>query len=125
MPDDWRCFDSYQIHYLSQHPDFAVEIDCNEKQQLVGRLRFLEAGQALLPNGPAADGVLYVYYELDRFADVLRILREEKPLLMYVDVDTGVGAVSTAHEPAARTKGPSWSTPGRRPRPAGRRRGRA
>lgn len=106
MPVDWRSFDSYKVSYLSRHNNFAVEIDCNDDKTLVGRLRFVDEGQYQFDNGPQPDGVLYIYYKLARFNDIMQILREEKPLLMYVDTDTGTGAVSTGpYEPVGEEEG--------------------
>lgn len=107
MPLEWRSFDSYKISYLSGHNNFAVEVNCNDDKTLVGRLRFVDEGQFQFANSLGPDGILYVYYPLKRFPDVLEILREEKPLLMYVDTDSGTGSLSTGpYEPVGEDEGP-------------------
>ena len=98
----WKDFDSYQLKYVSDSGFTgnvnAGEIDCYKSNAFVARICFIKAGIPMLANA-VNSGAPYVYYPLARFGDVIGILRYEKPLGLYVDTVSHVGAVSTGVEP--------------------------
>ena len=94
-------FNSYRIRYNSNKAsnpnktEAAVIIYFNNKN--VGALRFREV-LPLPVNVLNLDGTAELYYHLDRFNDIITILRYEKPLRVQVTSD-GDGRVYTGFEP--------------------------
>ena len=102
MPVIWKDFDSYQVGYVSDSGFTgnvnACEINCFKSNSFVARICFIKAGIAL-PANAVYSGAPYIYYPLSQFGDIIGILRYEKPLGLYVDTDSHVGAISTGGEP--------------------------
>jgi hypothetical protein len=102
MPLVWKDFDSYQFGYVSDSGFSgnvnACEINCFKAGTFVGRIVFIKEGK-VIPANALYSGAPYVYYPLSQFGDVITTLRYEKPLSMYVDSDSHIGAITSGQEP--------------------------
>jgi hypothetical protein len=102
MPIVWKDFDSYSFWYVSDSGFAgtvnAAQIECYKAGAFIGRLNFIKEGETL-PANDVIGGYPYVYYHLSSFRDVIATLRYDKPLVLYVDSDSHVGAIGTGTEP--------------------------
>ena len=98
----WKDFDSYQLGYVSDSGFTgtvnACEINCFKSNAFVARICFIKEGKTI-PANAVYSGAPYIYYPLSQFGDVIGTLRYEKPLSLYLDTDSHVGAITTANEP--------------------------
>jgi hypothetical protein len=98
-----KAIDSYRIAYNSDNhqtiPGMSAYIHLNGKDnKMFGTLRFVE--ESPLPkNIINEDGTFDVFYHLDRFNDVITILRYEKPLWFHLDDNFKSGQIQALHEP--------------------------
>ena len=94
-------FDTYQYQYVSDSGFAgtvnACEIKCYKAGVEVVRICLIKAG-ASMPANAVHSGVLYLYYPLSQFDDVIGIFRYEKALSAYLDTGTNVGAIISAVE---------------------------
>ena len=98
-------FDSYAIEYLSQDSSREAVISCYQGTKTVARIEFVKNGEPLPPNFGQYQNS-YLYYRLSRFQNIVSLLREEKPLQIIVNTNTGVGSISTAsQEPTGEEEG--------------------
>ncbi len=103
-------FDAYQIFYYTQYPSppgFEAIIQAYQAGVFVGRIAFYSG--AVPPNGtiaPLGVTVPSIHYSLSRFNDVIEILRQEKPLYLYLDTTSGIGILATTDkEPVGEQEG--------------------
>ena len=98
-----KAIDSYRIAYNSDNqqtiPKMSAFIDLNGKDnKMIGTLRFVE--EFPLPrNIINEDGTFEVFYHLDRFNDIITILRYEKPLWFHLDDHFKSVQIQALHEP--------------------------
>jgi hypothetical protein len=101
-------FDSYQFWCLSDSgfsgTVSAAEINCYKGGTFVGRLRFIKEGATMWPNS-LVGSVVYLNYPLARFSEIIASLRHEKPLTIYLDTVSLMGAVGTGSEPVGEEEG--------------------
>ena len=101
MPALWTDFDSYQYGYVSDAGFTgsvnACEINCYKANAQVARICLIKAGLPL-PANAVHSGVLYLYYPLSQFGDIIGIFRYEKAFGISLDTDTNVGAITSAVE---------------------------
>jgi hypothetical protein len=91
-------FDGYKIWYYSGHP-YEVLIYVYKGTKYVGRIVFFKDGSAIPPNASYPEPS--IHYPLSRFNDVINILREEKPLYLFLNLDNKIGTLATTDiEPA-------------------------
>ena len=99
-----REFTQYLVYYLTGgSPSVGVphsaEIDCFDASgQRAGALYF-HSGNAKLPQNQETVNGIYLYFRMTRFADVMDLLRHEKPLSLNLDTDSKVGYLGTSAEP--------------------------
>jgi hypothetical protein len=99
-----RSFTKYVVYYLSGNsPAVGVpqdaEIDCfTADNQRAGALLFYPENLPLPANRDTVNGI-YLYFRPDRFADLMTLLREEKPLYLGLDTVSKHGCVGTSFEP--------------------------
>ncbi|HLL73413.1 MAG TPA: hypothetical protein VK363_18380 [Pyrinomonadaceae bacterium] len=86
-------FDSYMLWYYSGHPYEAL-IYCYKAGTYVGRIVFFKDGSSIPPNNNSSGPS--IHYALSRFNDVTTILRHEKPLYLFLNLDNLIGMVATA-----------------------------
>lgn len=96
--------DSYAIQYLSTkdgagHDMPLANIHCfnGESHEMVATLRFLNTGTLPL-NGydpSSTSNVIYIYFHISLFHDIIDIFRYEKPLQINFDESTLEGWLST------------------------------
>ena len=105
MPSYQQQFDQYRIFYMTGGAEVPL-IDCYNGTALVGKLVFHFSGTGLPPNLVTSSGVIYLRYAIGQFADVIGILREEKPLFLRLSTPSGVGYLATAgSEPVGEEEG--------------------
>jgi len=92
-------FNSYQISYHSHNPAVTSRMAANVplyfNNQVLGVLRFVE--ESPLPKNvldPVTED-FDVFYHLDRFNDIINILRYEKPL--WISIDDNLNAQIVTH----------------------------
>ena len=99
MPVIWKDFDSYQYGYVSDSgfdgTVNACEINLYKANSQVARICLIKAG-ATMPANAVHSGVLYLYYPLSQFGDIIGIFRYEKAFTVSLDTDTNVGAITSA-----------------------------
>ena len=88
-------FDSYRLWYYSGDKLLAV-IHCYKGTVFVGRISFFREGDpvppnANLPNGPS------IHFPSRSFNDVINILRQERPLYLFLNLETLGGTVANTH----------------------------
>ena len=97
MPVISKDFDTYQCQYVSDSGFTgsvnACEIKCYKSNTQVARICLIKTGVPM-PANAVNSGVLYLYYPLSQFGDIIGIFRYEKVLGVYLDTDTNVGAIS-------------------------------
>jgi len=92
-------FDAYMVWYYSGHPYEAL-VYCYKAGAYVGRIVFFKDGSAIPPNANYASGPS-IHYPLSRFGNVIDILRYEKPLYLFLNLDNLIGILGTnEQEPA-------------------------
>jgi hypothetical protein len=105
-----RDFTRYVLYYISgSSPTIGVpqdaEIDCfDDNGKRSGIIYFYPDNVPLPSNRDTVNGI-YLYYKLTRFADVMTMLKEEKPLYLYLDTTNKSGYVGTSLEPIGEQEG--------------------
>ncbi|MEU4765896.1 hypothetical protein AB0H12_21820 [Actinosynnema sp. NPDC023794] len=100
-------FDSYSIVHSSNNSQYEADIACfiTGTVGLIGRILFFKDGTPPPPNVLLAYGP-EIHFPLSRFPEVVDTLRQEKPLYLWLDTDSLVGAVGTTDkEPAGEEEG--------------------
>ena len=96
-------FDEYSFGYYSQHPQMDASIYLWQGETRVATLDFIKRGQPIPKNNYYPDpgsGGIYLYFEAERFDEVLTILQFEKTLRVWIELDNYVGGIVTSeHEP--------------------------
>ena len=103
-------FTRYIVYYLSGGSPSngvpqEVEIDCfDDKFNRKGIIYFFPESAELPANNININGI-YLYFRLSRFADVMTILKEEKPLYLNLNTTNLVGYIGTGSEPVGEQEG--------------------
>jgi hypothetical protein len=101
MPVIFTDFDTYQYGYVSDAGFTgsvnACEINCYKSNTQVARICLIKAGLPL-PANAVHSGVLYLYFPLSQFGDIIGIFRYEKAINISLDTDTSVGEINNAVE---------------------------
>lgn len=87
-------FDAYKIWYSSGHP-YESHIYCYKAGRYVGRMVFFKDGATIPANANYSSGPS-IHYSLSRFDHIVGILRYEKPLYLFLNVDNLIGHVATS-----------------------------
>ena len=87
-------FDSYKYWYYSGHPYEAL-IYCSQAGNYVGRIVFFNDDAAIPPNANYTSGPS-IHFPLSRFNDIITMLRYEKPLYLFLNLNNLIGIVATA-----------------------------
>ena len=110
MPNVQRDFTRYVVYYISgSSPSTNIpqdaEIDCfTDKGERAGAIYFYPDNVQLPSNQNTVNGI-YLYYKMSRFADVMTMLKEEKPFYLYLDTTRKSGYVGTGTEPVGEQEG--------------------
>ncbi|QFZ20745.1 hypothetical protein [Saccharothrix syringae] len=100
-------FDSYSIVHSSNNSGYEADIACftTGTTNMIGRIIFFKDGAPVPPNVSLAYGP-EIHFPLSRLREVVDTLRQEKPLYLWLDTDSLVGAVGTTDkEPAGEEEG--------------------
>jgi hypothetical protein len=92
-------FDAYKLSY-SRAGELvgSGSVTFYSGQTSVGSIIFRQSGSTL--NAPnLVDGKIWLYYPLSSFHDIVDILRNERPLHLYLDPDSKFGGIGTETEP--------------------------
>ncbi len=96
-------FDSYKLWYCSGHPYEAL-IYVYKKCSYVGSIIFYKDGTDIPANVSYPEPS--IHFPLSRFNDVMTILREEKPLYLFLNENSRIGMVGTCElEPTGEQEG--------------------
>jgi len=94
-----KSFDNYKVFYYSQYNDLKCYVYLYQGTSYQGRLAFHEDGSAI-PDNAAYSGNPTLNYPVSEFANVMEILREEKPLNITLNEANGIGTLATSqYEP--------------------------
>ena len=105
-----REFTKYCVYYISGNTPAIgcpqdAEIDCfTETNDRAGIIYFFPDGLPLPPNRDTVNGI-YLYFRMNRFADVMTMLKEEGPLHLTLDTSNGAGYIGTNFEPIGEQEG--------------------
>lgn len=105
-----RTFTEYCVYYITgSSPTIGLpqdaEIDCfNENMERAGIIYFFPDNVSLPANQDTVNGI-YLYYHTSRFSDVMTMLKEEKPLYLYLDTISSSGYIGTGNEPVGEQEG--------------------
>ena len=101
MPMIWTGFDTYQYGYVTDSGFTgnvnACEINCYKANTQAARICLIKAG-ATMPANAVHDGVIYLYFPLSQFGDIIAMFRYEKALNISLDTDSNVGEINNAVE---------------------------
>ncbi len=89
--------DRYSVVYMTGGNE-SPSINCFDGQTYVAKLVFHDLAGPLPPNAMIQLGgrdVLYLRYRLGQFADVIDILRNEKPLFLQLTTPSLIGFLAT------------------------------
>jgi len=94
---------SYRIAYNSDNhqavPRMSAPIHLSDKDNnSIGTLRFVD-DSPLPKNIINQDETFDIFYHIDRFNDIINILRYEKPLWVYIDTQFKSGQIQAIREP--------------------------
>jgi hypothetical protein len=105
-----RDFTRYAVYYISGNTPAiglpqSAEIDCfTDTGQRAGIICFYPDPLPLPSNENTINGI-YLYYRPDRFADVMTMLKEEKPVTLFFDTANKSGGLVTGFEPVGEQEG--------------------
>ena len=103
-------FEKYLINHWAKGATFVNEIFLYESGPIVGYIRFFPKGQApqsLVSSPP--DSKFFLFYEIERYQEIIDTLRYEKPLRGYVAWDANnmvtQGVIGTGPEAIGEQEG--------------------
>lgn len=103
-----KAFDSYKVWYYSNF-SYEALIYCYQGTKYVGRIVFMKDDATLPRNGyasPFGDPQVSLHMPIKKFNDVINLLREEKPLYLFLNVRPGIGILGTEDfEPVGEEEG--------------------
>ncbi len=105
-----RSFTTYVVYYITGgSPAIGLaqeaEIDCfDEKMERAGIIYFFPDNVPLPANQNTVNGI-YLYFRSSRFSDVMTMLKDEKPLYLYLDTVNSSGYIGTGNEPVGEQEG--------------------
>ena len=104
-------FDSYKIWYYSGF-HYEALIYFYKDKKYVGRIAFFKDGNPIPPNiifdpfNIPSNSAPSIHYPLSRFNDVANMLKEEKPLYLFLNIDNKIGILATTDfEPVGEEEG--------------------
>jgi hypothetical protein len=98
MPTEYKNFNKYYIYYETKEGQITnTNIQVYNDNQSIGYINFTEK-LPVSKNSISNEGKITVRYHIDRFNDIINILRYEKPLRIYIDNESLRGGISTASE---------------------------
>ena len=104
MPYVTREFTQYLVYYMTGGSASVgvpqdAEIDCFDSSGKRAGALYFYSGSGRLPQNQDTVNGIYLYYRMTRFADVMSLLQNEKPLYLNLNTDNKVGYISTSNEP--------------------------
>ena len=102
-------FTKYQLYYVTGNSPAKglpqeAEIDCFTDTNVRAGIIYFYPDDIPLPANQNTVNGIYLYFRPRRFADIMAILREEKPLYLYL-YPNGAGYVGTNFEPVGEQEG--------------------
>ena len=94
MPTIRRDFDSYKLWYSSGHP-YECHIYCYLGVSYVGRIVFYK-DDVVIPDNVNLWSGPSIHYAISRFDHIIGILRYEKPLYLFLNLDNQIGLLATS-----------------------------
>jgi len=100
MATTTKPFDNYTVQIRGGTEGRIALLLCYQGASYVGRIAFYEDGTELVPDylfHPGTQEEVRIIMPMKRFGAVMSIVRNEKPLALYIDVDRGPGAATIGH----------------------------
>lgn len=88
----------YSLSYVSTTRSVTAAINCFDENKQVGTILFVRKGQTI-PENSERDGRISLFFEESHFANVVDILRNEKPVYLSLHPTLKIGGVGTDKEP--------------------------
>ena len=95
MPYEYKNFNNYSIFYNTKEGQVTPNIFVNNDNENIGNIYFLDK-LPISKNSISNQGKITIRYHIDRFNDIINILRYEKPLKIYIDTESLNGGIRTA-----------------------------
>lgn len=98
-------FDSYRMYYYSA-PQYSwdARIDLFNGRKAVATLLFMKAGQAI-PANTVNGSIFRLHFGIGHLAEIVALLRYEKPLYVHLNTSNGIGTLATSDEPVGEQEG--------------------
>jgi hypothetical protein len=91
-----KSFDNYKVQYTGSKRELPLaSISCFDADEWVGLLEFWER-RSSVRDPFLLDGKIVLSFDLDRFSDVVDVLRNERPLKLFLNPDGNWGSVLTS-----------------------------
>lgn len=92
MAAEYKAFNAYKIWYYAKSP-MDAQIQCYFNAQYVGSLVF---HREIIPdNSLDDDGHIRLHFSFEEFDRVLDLLRNEKPLFLWLNPPNLIGGIAT------------------------------
>jgi hypothetical protein len=105
MPSITHAFDSYQLFFYSGYSTPAY-MQLYASGIMVGRVLFFPDSLSSVPANQYSSNVITLYWPLSQLANLVSLLREEKPLYISLNTDNGIGILATSDfEPVGEQEG--------------------
>ena len=95
MRNSLRDFDGYKLWYFSNDRLFAI-VHCYKGSEFVGRIAFFKEGEKVPPNADLGNRPS-IHFAAKRFNDMMTILKQERPLFLFLNPETLMGSVANTH----------------------------
>ena len=93
MPSEYKSFNNYYIYYTTKEGHVTPSIPVYNDNESIGYIFFTEKSST--SKNSIHEGKITIRYHIDRFNDIINILRYEKPLKIYLDTESLIGGIST------------------------------
>lgn len=99
-----REFTQYLVNYMTGGSASVgvpqdAQIDCFDSSGSRAGALYFFSGSVKLPQNQESVNGIYLYFRITRFADVVSLLQNEKPLFLNLNTVNKVGYISTGNQP--------------------------
>ena len=96
MPTSTTNIDRYSINYYSNTSVPLISLWKNGVNRNIASLAFRPNG-SVLPSDFSRDGTAYLFFHLEDFANIIDLLRNEKPMFLFYD-ETAYSIITSTSE---------------------------
>jgi hypothetical protein len=98
MSTSTTSIDRYSVFYNSSTSGPAINLWKNNVNNSIASLNFWSNGSVLPKDFTRPDGIVVLYYHLEDFANIIDLLRNEKPIFLFQD-NIGYHIITSTFEP--------------------------